>query len=434
MPLKLLIIFLFLGYGPLAFAQKKLPKIKEKYVSNILKTLCADEMNGRSAFAPKDIQKASDFIANEFKAIGLSPFNNTIDYRQDLNYSMVTNLSLSINQKTIPDSTYFVVSGDEKQVFGSNATIKKLPSGKNLMAGIYNMVQDTTNKIVLVSEENWRYFARAKGYFGKPKLAPNPKGTTVFLLTNKTTFGDSSLTNNQLEVINKVEKAALNNVIGVLPGKTLANEYVIFSGHYDHLGGSPSDSTDTIFNGADDDASGTTAVIALAKYFKKQNNNKRSLIFVAFTAEEIGGYGSKYFAQNLNPAEVKAMINIEMIGKASKWGENSAFLTGFDKSDLGKILQNNLTNTNFKLYPDPYPEQNLFYRSDNATLARLGVPAHTFSTDQIDSDKLYHTVKDDFSSMNMKNIVKTIQSIAMASKSIVSGQETPSRIDKTTIK
>lgn len=434
MELKNLYLIVGLIYGSLALAQKKLPKINEKYVSTVLKTLCADDMNGRSAFAPKDIQKASDYIASEFKKIGLSAYNNTIDFRQDLNYSMITNISLTINQKTIPDSTYFVVSGDEKQVFDQNATIKKLPTGKNAMAGIYNMVQDTTNKIVLVAEENWRYFAKAKGYFGKPKLGANQKGTTVFLLSNQGTFGDSTLANNQLEVINKVEKAALNNVVGVLPGKTLPNEYIIFSGHYDHLGGNPTDSTDAIFNGADDDASGTTAVIALAKYYKKQNNNNRTLIFVAFTAEEIGGYGSKFFSKSINPNQIKAMVNIEMIGKTSKWGENAAFLTGFDKSNLGKILQNNLAKTNFKLYPDPYLEQNLFYRSDNATLARLGVPAHTFSTDQIDSDKLYHSVKDDFSSMNMKNIVKTIQSIALASKSIVSGQATPTKIDKATIK
>jgi Zn-dependent M28 family amino/carboxypeptidase len=123
-----------------------------------------------------------------------------------------------------------------------------------------------------------------------------------------------------------------------------------------------------------------------------------------------------------------------MIGKPSKWGQNFAFITGFEKSDFGEILQKNLTGTPFQFKPDPYPEQDLFYRSDNATLARLGVPAHTISTDQIDIDKLYHTVDDEAESLDMKNLTVTIRAIALSSKSIVNGTDTPKRIDKTTVR
>ena len=143
---------------------------------------------------------------------------------------------------------------------------------------------------------------------------------------------------------------------------------MIFSAHYDHLGiGKPDATGDSIYNGANDDASGTTAVIALAKYFSKLHNNERTLIFAAFTAEEIGEFGSAYFSGKLNPDKVMAMLNIEMIGTESKWGKNSAYITGYDKSDMGAILQKNLGNTQFRFYPDPYPEQMLFLRSDNAT-------------------------------------------------------------------
>jgi len=124
------------------------------------------------------------------------------------------------------------------------------------------------------------------------------------------------------------------------------------------------------------------------------------------------------------------MFNIEMIGKASKFGENSAFITGFERSDFGPILQKNLEGTAFKFYPDPYPAQDLFYRSDNASLARVGVPAHTISTDQIDIDKLYHTVKDEFSTLDVANIVATIKAIALSSRTIVSGEDTPKRVAK----
>ena len=90
----------------------------------------------------------------------------------------------------------------------------------------------------------------------------------------------------------------------------------------------------------------------------------------------------------------------------------------------------NLTDTPFKFYPDPYPDQNLFYRSDNASLAAVGVPAHTISTDQIDIDSLYHTVKDEVSSLDMANITATIRAIALSAQTIVSGFDTPKRVAK----
>jgi Zn-dependent M28 family amino/carboxypeptidase len=227
----------------------------------------------------------------------------------------------------------------------------------------------------------------------------------------------------------------MNNVVGMLKGRTKPDEVVVFSGHYDHLGIQKLKiDGDSIANGADDDASGTTAMIELARYFKKINNNSRTLIFVAFTAEEIGGFGSKYFSQQLDASKIVAMFNIEMVGKLAKWGPKSVFITGYDKSDLGAIIQKNLKGSPYQLYPDPYPEQDLFYRSDNATLARLGVPAHTISTDQIPTDSLYHTVNDEFESLDIKNMTDVIKIIAIGSKSIVDGTDTPSRIDKSAIR
>jgi Zn-dependent M28 family amino/carboxypeptidase len=186
---------------------------------------------------------------------------------------------------------------------------------------------------------------------------------------------------------------------------------------------------DSIYNGANDDASGTTAVIMLANYFQKLKNNERTLIFAAFTAEESGGFGSQYFSRQLDPEKVVAMFNIELIGTPSKWGTNSAFITGYEKTDMGKILGKNLQGSRFKFYPDPYPEQQLFYRSDNATLARLGVAAHTISTSKMDVEKFYHTQEDEIETLDMKNMTEIIKAIALSSTSIVAGKETPSRVD-----
>ncbi len=222
-----------------------------------------------------------------------------------------------------------------------------------------------------------------------------------------------------------------NNVVGILPGKSKPDEYVVFSGHYDHLGVEKSGvGTDVIYNGANDDASGITAVISLAKYFKELNNNERTIVFVAFTAEEIGGQGAKFFSENINPDKVVAMFNIEMIGTESKWNKDSAYITGFEKSDFGKILQKNLTGSKFKFYPDPYPEQHLYYRSDNATLAMLGVPAHTISTSKMDDEPNYHKVSDEVSTLDIDNMTEIIKAIAISSESIIKGIDTPTRVAK----
>lgn len=220
-----------------------------------------------------------------------------------------------------------------------------------------------------------------------------------------------------------------NNVIGIIPGKSKPNEYVIFSGHYDHLGMKES-GDDKVFNGANDDASGITAVITLAEFFKKKNDNARTLIFVAFTGEETGGYGSAFFSNSINADEVVAMFNIEMIGTDSKWGKNSAYITGFERSDFGIILQKNLVGSGFNFYQDPYPQEQLFYRSDNARLAALGVPAHTISTSKMDVEPNYHKLSDEISTLDMDNMTEIIKSIAISSQTIISGKDTPSRVPK----
>jgi Zn-dependent M28 family amino/carboxypeptidase len=251
------------------------------------------------------------------------------------------------------------------------------------------------------------------------------KAPVVFVLTNE------NPANYHFEIKSDITSSSLANVVGVLPGKSKKDEYVIFSAHYDHLGvGKPDATGDSIYNGANDDAAGTTAVIMLADYFSKLNNNERTLIFVTFTAEEIGGFGSQYFSKQIDPEKAVAMFNIEMIGTDSKWGNNSAYITGYERSDFGKILQSNLAGSKFHFEPDPYPKQNLFYRSDNATLAALGVPAHTISTSKMDNEPNYHKPSDEISTLDMKNMAEIIKAIAISSQTIISGKDTPSRVEK----
>lgn len=218
-----------------------------------------------------------------------------------------------------------------------------------------------------------------------------------------------------------------NNVVGILPGKSKPDQYVIFSAHFDHIGMEQS-GDDRVYNGANDDASGVAAVIELARYFKELNNNERTLVFVTFTGEEVGGFGSRFFSQSIDPDKVVAMFNIEMIGTPSKWGTDSAYITGFEKTDFGAILQKNLEKTKFRFHPDPYPQEQLFYRSDNAMLAKLGVPAHTISTSKMDVEPNYHKLSDEIGTLDLDNMTEVIKAIALSAQSIISGQDTPSRV------
>lgn len=217
-----------------------------------------------------------------------------------------------------------------------------------------------------------------------------------------------------------------HNIIGVLEGKSKKDEYVVVSAHYDHLGMKKT-GEDKIYNGADDNASGVSAVLTLAEYFKAKGT-ERTVIFIAFTAEEMGLIGSKHFVKDIDASKFVASINLEMIGKESKFGAKTAWLTGFERSNFGEIIQKNLKGTGYTLYPDPYKKFNLFFRSDNAPLAKLGIPAHTFSTDDIVNDPHYHKVSDEVETLNMATITETIKAISIGTESIINGLDTPTRV------
>lgn len=407
--------------------------INAKEVERIEKILSADDMEGRRTFTP-GIDKAAAFIAGEFAKTGLQTLKNSGSYLQS--FSMVRPRFISASctldgeqqdEKNVivfttkPDVTITEKSGFEKVT---------IAAGSNLMTDARKYLNPARNYLVLVDSSFSRIFSNLTRF--KTQLYSSAY-STVFVLTTKSPVQFS------INAQHSFTEQKLANVVGILPGKSKKNEFVIFSGHYDHLGIVGKDRqgnvlTDSIFNGANDDAAGTTAVIMLAKYFKELNNNERTLIFATFTAEEVGGFGATYFSRQFNPEDVKAMFNIEMIGTESKWGRNSAYITGYEKTDMGKLLQANLEGTGFTFYPDPYTTQNLFYRSDNATLARLGVPAHTISTSKMDNEPNYHKASDEIGTLDMENMAMIIKSIALSSRGIVSGKETPSRVDTSSLR
>ena len=409
--------------------------ITRAYVDHLIKTLSADDMEGRRTFTP-GIEKAASFIEKEFAVIGLQPLAGQENYRQTFyKYQLKPQeLAVNIDGESIAKENIMVFGNKAENLMfvGTNTGAwVKLDENLDFMSQFRKLARGGKTQLVLVDIKFLDVFKRLKESIGKESIIDEAdlksgKNAPVIFVLDK----EDVNTNFKVTIKNTITKLPLFNVAGILPGKSKAKEMVIFSGHYDHLGIVKSVEGDTVMNGADDDASGTSAVIALAKYYKKLNKNERTLVFVAFTGEEMGMFGSQYFSQKLIADDVVAMFNIEMIGKDSKFGKNTAYITGFDKSDLGKILQKNLMGSEFEFHPDPYQEQNLFYRSDNATLAALGVPAHTISTVQIDKDSLYHSVKDEYESLDVANIHSTIKAIAKSAVSIVTGADTPMRIPK----
>lgn len=405
------------------FAQKEIDGIiTAKETQRIEKTLSSDDMRGRRVFTP-DIDKAADFIADEFRKTGLETFKNSNSYRQEFTLvrPKLISISSTFDANEIDPKNIIVITcrQDLRVDESSGYTFANIKEGENLFSSASSFIRANKNVIVLVDNSFASNFSRLT--FLKRSIFKTDKNF-VFIL------GANRPSKFVIEAKHEITEQALANVVGVLPGKSRKDEYVIFSGHYDHLGVGKTVNGDSIYNGANDDAAGTTAVIMLAKYFKSLGNNERTIVFVAFTAEEIGGYGSQYFSRQFDPDKVVAMFNIEMIGTESKWGKNAAYITGYEKTSMGQILQKNLEGTRFTFYPDPYTEQDLFYRSDNATLARLGVPAHTISTSKMDNEPNYHKVTDQIETLDMDNMAMIIKSIAVSSKSIISGTDTPTRV------
>ncbi|MDP2561209.1 M20/M25/M40 family metallo-hydrolase [Psychrobium sp. 1_MG-2023] len=410
----------------------KPPSISQPQVVADITYLASDELKGRGNFTP-GITQAAEFISQRFNDIGLKPFSGLDQYQQEFVLYNITSQveKLQLNGQTIAAEQVAIATSKKQLSWTSpqQANIVLIGADDDFRAQLSVLNQVGKDALVLVDPAHKKTFLRYQAYFnrGLNKFNHDQGGSLVLALTEINQVNELNLS-----TTSHVKQQKLANVVGVLPGKS--KEMVLFSAHYDHLGMDESKEGDKIYNGADDDASGTAAVINLAQYYAQQGTPERTLVFVAFTAEEIGGYGSKYFSTHINPESIAAMVNIEMIGKPSKFGAGGLWMTGFERSNLAQIMNKSLAAQQLEIHPDPYPKQRLFYRSDNATLARLGVPAHSFSSTQLESDKHYHQLSDDLASLDLDSMTKVINALAVGSQPLVDGVATPTRVDTSKVK
>lgn len=220
------------------------------------------------------------------------------------------------------------------------------------------------------------------------------------------------------------EKGFTWNAVGILRGSDpkVQHEAVLLSAHLDHLGVGRPVKEDSIYNGADDDASGTTAVLELARVLGAGPRPRRTVIFALFGSEEAGGLGSTYFREHppVPLHEITSNLEFEMIGRAdSKVKADTVWLTGWERSNLGPTLAAHGAN----LVGDPHPEQNFFARSDNYVLAKKGVVAQTVSSYGLHKD--YHQPSDDLAHLDFKHMDAAIGSMLAPVQWLVNSSFTP---------
>ncbi len=202
------------------------------------------------------------------------------------------------------------------------------------------------------------------------------------------------------------------NVVGRLPGSdpSAASEAIVVSAHLDHIGVSAGrgDASDAINNGADDDASGVTAVIELARLLAQGPQTRRPIVFALFGSEEAGGFGARYFVERpvLPLTDILADLQIEMIGRPDPAvAAGTLWLTGYERSTLGPLLAAH----GARLVQDPHPTQRFFERSDNIRFARRGVVAHTVSSFGLHRE--YHQPSDELQHINLAHMRDAIASL-----------------------
>lgn len=226
--------------------------------------------------------------------------------------------------------------------------------------------------------------AYVESFFAKNKLRPYFQGS----------YKDT------VEVYGK----ASYNIVALIGDQDRTKKHVLIGAHLDHIGQSSS-RTDSVYNGANDNASGVTAVLQIAKHLNKHKFDQ-NIIIALFTGEEEGLAGSRHLAQKLKSEQVNLsyVLNFEMIGKTLSSGENQVYITGYDYSNLAEEM-NKITDSTFvKFLPAELP-YSLYRRSDNFPFAQIfNIPSHTISTFDFENYDHYHSASDEVKQLDVKNM------------------------------
>ena len=441
---RLLIASILLTAVATPSAQKKLPAtppssmITEASIRGHMGFLASDAMNGRGS-GSVDEWRAAEYIGSEMLAWGIEPLGDNGGFVQKIDTGVVRAsaaplvlvggasplvlmhgreiLVQSINKGAVSGPLYRYTFGapvpDGAFVFvpdgvtPDNATLAKA-------AGMFTV--ETSAIRASWAATAGRLPTAAAGGGGRGAGTPAPP--IVRIVLDKTTHAAIAgmADGTKIDFQTATEHGYTWNAVGRLKGRDPAQaaEVILLTAHLDHLGNALTGdrctpmATDTICNGADDDASGSTAVLELAEAIARGPRPKRTVLFAWFGSEEAGGYGARHFLDKpLVPQHsIVANLEFEMIGRSDPAvAEKTLWLTGYERSNLGVEL----AKQGARLVQDPHPDQNFFSRSDNIQLAQAGVIAHTVSSFNLHPE--YHHANDDLAHIDFAHMTMAIQSM-----------------------
>ncbi|WP_308517725.1 M28 family metallopeptidase [Sphingomonas flavescens] len=413
--------------------------ITERSVAAHEAFLASDALQGRGS-ATRDEAIAAVYVASQFQAYGLVPAPGMDGYLQKavvVRETLTAPATLTVGGAAIASPTLLLSSG--KPISGTLAVAAvadpaKLPTADIVLVSakdadpmtIYRAIAGKPVKLLIVREnEGSRKLLGMLG--GKPRLPvyleEKPPRERPSLITLPDAAVDALASRVgapvMLNIATTKERATTTNAIGYLKGRDAKAGTLLLTAHLDHLGLRPDG---TIMPGANDDASGTTAVMELARALATGKQPRRSILFVCYGSEEIGGYGSTYFGEHppVRLDQIAANIEFEMIGSQDpKLPKNTLMMTGFDRSNLGPALKAH----GALVTSDPYPEQNFFQRSDNYSLALKGVVAHTVSGWAV--VPTYHQPTDTAANLNIPFMTSAIRSLVAPMRWLADSSFTP---------
>jgi aminopeptidase YwaD len=394
--------------------------------------LAGDAMNGRGS-GTRDEWITATYIAAQLRRLGLEPLGDNGDYVETVEIDR--NEVVGAPVLSIGASTW--VHGEQMMVVrlsaaGRRGALQKYKANVPVQAGATllmpeNAEPDSANVVgagvVLWHEtaavrSHWGDLGRRVLNAGSPRLAALPaasekidRNPSKIWLSAEAYSAVAKLAEGSVATLTVQTREATGrtwNAAARLRGSGKEkDDIILLSAHLDHLGARDT-GVERIYNGADDDASGSTAVLALAEALAKGPALNRTLVFAWFGSEEAGGYGARYFVEKpVIPLEnIVANLEFEMIGRPdSSIAPHTLWLTGWERTNLGPELAAH----GARLVADPHPAENFFARSDNFTLARRGIVAQTVSSFGLHAD--YHQPSDKLERIDFAHMTEAIQSL-----------------------
>jgi hypothetical protein len=408
--------------------------ITEASVRAHLEFLASDALNGRGS-GTRDEWIAATYIASQVRRWGLEPLGD--------NGGFVQQVDIERSEASAPPVLTF---GTSRLTHGSEMVVQslmsarvagplqKLLAGTAVRPGSVVLFPSTSppsasaaagaSLVLMARQPQMDAFWTSTGA-AMPRLPAALKGATapprrpsVVVLTQAAFDSVAALADGtQVTLAADVKPPAVShtwNVVARLSGRDRrsAADAILLTAHLDHLGNRPprnaSSAADTIFNGADDDASGCVAVLELAEALSTGRRPKRTVIFTWFGSEESGGYGAAHFLDHppVPLDRIVANLEFEMIGRPdSAVAPHTLWLTGYERSDLGPRL----ASRGARIVQDPHPAENFFMRSDNIQLAMRGVVAQTVSSFGLHHE--YHQPNDEVSFVDFAHMTDSIRSM-----------------------